>query len=149
MDERDPIEARLRALRPLSWTRVDHQRRLEMEIMERSNVGASPWMPRLATVAGLLLAGGVAGAAGATLVERWVVETEDLPGDSKRVTITDSETGAVFVDTFPDEPGSLGIELDPEPGLELPAEAMPGEAGLLEIDGATSSDTPPPPSGAR
>jgi hypothetical protein len=137
MNEREPVEARLRALRPLAWNRVDHQRRLETQIMESKDVERA-WLPGLAAAAGLVLAGGIAGATTVALIERWTVEEEDLPGDLKRVTITDNVTGESDVSTVPDDTAFFAIEGGPE------GEALLGLTPL-EGDPPQAPQPPPPP----
>jgi hypothetical protein len=96
----------------MRWDREDHQRRLEAELMQLRLPKTRSTLAQFALVGGLVLAGGVAGATTMAWIDRWNIEEEDLPGDEKRVTITDTQTGQSEVVTVPDDTAFFAIEAD-------------------------------------
>jgi hypothetical protein len=130
-EKHEPIEARLAALRPLAWQRDDHQSRLETVLMQHATQTRRGWWRKASIVAGLVLAGGAAGATTMAVIDRWDVDEVDLPGADKLVTITDNETGESETLVVPDDTVFFGIEGGDESDVLL---------GLTPLDGDPPED---------
>lgn len=95
----DPIGEALAPLRSAEWKNTVHQSRLEHELRkDRAMDARKSWKSRAAAITGFFLAGGLAGATGIALVERFLVEETDLEGPETHIRVTDTETGEVIMD---------------------------------------------------
>jgi hypothetical protein len=98
--DHDSVHETLNPLRARIWNRPEHQQRLERELLEarkQTAMNTSIWK-KAATIAVIVVAGGLAGAGTLALVEHYFVEETVLPGDMRHVRITDTTTNTVVMD---------------------------------------------------